>query len=111
MSNPSKQRGTAFETAVVNYLQSRGIDARRVALAGANDGGDVRVSDWTLEAKARKVYAFGEAVDQAKREGAHAGTPHAEAVIKRVGKGDPARAFVVLDLEQFAALVLERGKE
>ena len=42
----SKQRaiGTAAETAVVNAAVDRGITARRVALAGAQDQGDVHLA-------------------------------------------------------------------
>ena len=42
MSNPSKQKGTKAETAVVKWLQANGFpDARRVAPSGATDKGDV----------------------------------------------------------------------
>lgn len=40
--NRSKQIGTAAETAVVRYLQANGFpNAKRIALAGAKDEGDV----------------------------------------------------------------------
>ena len=41
MSNPSKAKGTAAETAVVRLATAMGIPAKRVALAGAADQGDV----------------------------------------------------------------------
>ena len=41
MSNPSKAKGTAAETAVVRLAAAMGIPAKRVALAGAADQGDV----------------------------------------------------------------------
>lgn len=109
MSNPAKQKGTSFETAVVTYLREHDITARRNALTGSQDSGDILVGPWTLEAKNRKVYAFGVAVDEAKAEAAHAGTPRYAAVIKRNGKGDVARAFVVMELEQFAAVLIDAG--
>ncbi len=40
----SKDIGTAVETGVVKYLTGRKFNARRVALAGANDQGDVHVT-------------------------------------------------------------------
>ena len=120
MSNPSKQKGTAFETAVVRYLQGKGFDARRIALTGSADSGDIAVEGFALEAKNRKGYAIGEAVDQAKLEALQRaraaartidetpkGQPRYAAVIKRNGKGDPARAFVVMELEQFADMLDE----
>ena len=109
MSNPSKQKGTAFESAVVTYLREHDVTARRNALTGAQDSGDIRVGPWTLEAKNRRVYDFGTAVDEAKAEAAHAGTPRYAAVIKRNGKGDVARAFVVMELEQFTAVLIDAG--
>jgi len=115
MSNPSKQKGTAFETAVVNYLRAAGHAAHRLVLTGSTDSGDIAVDAWTLEAKNRRAYDFGAAVDEAKAEAwqreireaqSLAEVPQSQplyaAVIKRNGKGDVARAFVVMELEQFA---------
>lgn len=41
MANPSKQKGTRAETKVVRYLEDHGFVARRQALAGSNDPGDI----------------------------------------------------------------------
>ena len=42
----TRQKGTAFETAVVKYLQSCGFTTpRRVVMHGANDQGDVWLGD------------------------------------------------------------------
>lgn len=41
MANPSKQKGTRAETKVVRYLNDHGFVARRQALAGSNDPGDI----------------------------------------------------------------------
>ena len=41
MANPSKQKGTRAETRVVRYLESCGFTARRQALAGSDDHGDI----------------------------------------------------------------------
>jgi hypothetical protein len=43
MANPSKQKGTRAETRVVRYLEEHGFVARRQALAGSNDPGDIEV--------------------------------------------------------------------
>ncbi len=80
MSNPSKQKGTAFETAVVNYLRAAGRNARRLVLTGSKDSGDIAVDAWTLEAKNRKIYAFPIAVDQAKLEAMRRGIREAQSV-------------------------------
>lgn len=43
MANPSKVKGTRAETKVVRYLEEHGFVARRQALAGSNDPGDIEV--------------------------------------------------------------------
>ena len=41
MSNPSKQRGTAWETGLVRYLRENHMDADRLRQTGKNDEGDI----------------------------------------------------------------------
>ena len=42
MANPSKQKGTSFETLIKEYLQGKGFtEAYRTSLAGAYDTGDL----------------------------------------------------------------------
>lgn len=41
MGNPRKAKGTRAETKVVRYLEDHGFVARRLALAGSNDPGDI----------------------------------------------------------------------
>ena len=43
--NKSKQKGTRAETKVVRYLEDHGIKARRKALAGSKDEGDIEIYD------------------------------------------------------------------
>ena len=59
MTNPSKAKGTAFESALVAHIEAAGFPARRVALAGAADRGDIHGRDGggglrVLEAKTRR---------------------------------------------------------
>lgn len=56
MSNPSKQKGTRAETKVVRYLKEHGVDARRKALSGSKDEGDVELPELcvSLEVKSGK---------------------------------------------------------
>lgn len=111
VANRAKQKGTSMETAVVNYLAERGIDARRKVLAGANDEGDIDVgppgrgNGLTLEVKNCRTYAFGAWVDEAQVEATNAGRT-CFVVAKRNGKGDPGEAFVVLKLSQLADLLV-----
>lgn len=110
MANPPKRKGTKFESAVVAHILDYGLPARRVALAGAADCGDVHVTDGdgdlhVLECKNRRGYAIAEAVDQAKAEAANAGSTFPVAVLKRNGVGDIGRSFVVLELDDWLALL------
>lgn len=107
--NPSKQKGTAFETAVVRYLQANGFpQAERRALAGKDDRGDVSLgsgyTDWVLEAKATKSIDLAGALNEASREAANAKAPYYAAVIKRRNHMVDS-AYVVVPLWLWATLV------
>lgn len=58
MSNPSKQKGTRAETAVVRYLDFHELRSHRNTLAGAYDKGDISAEmkglDVCIEVKNRK---------------------------------------------------------
>jgi hypothetical protein len=43
MVNASKQKGTRWETDVMNYLRDHGFDVERLALSGSADQGDLFV--------------------------------------------------------------------
>lgn len=110
MANPPKAKGTRFESAVVAHIIEAGVLARRVALAGTADQGDIHVVDGdgdlhVIECKNRRGYAIAEAVDQAKREAANAGSAFPVALLKRNGVGDVGRSFVVLELDDWLALL------
>lgn len=45
MSNPNKAKGTRGETKVVRYLADHGIPARRKALSGNKDQGDIEIPE------------------------------------------------------------------
>ena len=106
MSNPSKQKGTAFETAVVEYLKARGIACERRALHGNTDKGDIAgIKDWTFELKNRKALDIGGAVDEARLEARNAGTNLYAAIVKRPRKGDPGEAFAVMPLSLLVEVI------
>lgn len=94
MTNPPKQRGTAAETAVVKAAHAHGIPARRVALAGNQDQGDVHLWDGAvvIEVKSRRTHPSWTDVDKWWREAeaeAHRvdDCDAAVLVIKRPGSG------------------------
>lgn len=108
--NAPKKKGTKFESALVAHILAAGLDARRVALTGAHDTGDIHVIDIAgdmhcIEAKNRRGYAIAEAVDQAKTEAYNAGSTFPAAILKRNGIGDIGRSFVVLELDDWLTLI------
>jgi hypothetical protein len=98
MVNPSKNKGTAAETAVLRYAWSQGFnDAERIALAGANDQGDVvlmREPKIILEVKAGKTAqnaSLGQIskwLDETARERDNAKAVHGFLVVQRQGFGN-----------------------
>lgn len=43
MANPSKKKGTRYESAVVKFMTAAGLDVARKALSGNKDVGDLEV--------------------------------------------------------------------
>ena len=107
MANPSKARGTAWETAVVRYLHEHGFPkARRKVLTGKLDEGDIDLGscEITIEAKNCKSITPSEFVDEAVREARNAGGAYGVAVVKRRNRGT-GEGYVMLRLEDFCDLV------
>lgn len=106
MSSPSKIRGTRWESAVRDYLVSRGFSGvERRSLNGNKDRGDLLgVDGWTFEAKDEARISLAGYVDEARVEAANAGTPWFAAIVKRRRKST-ADAYVVLPLGLFTSLL------
>lgn len=105
VTNRSKQKGTSFETLIVNYLVELGYDAERQVLKGTKDEGDIRVRipgepGFNLEAKNCKAMSLGAWVDEAMVETVNAGRP-VFVVHKRIGRGVARDQFVTMTLDQF----------
>ncbi|MEU1254825.1 hypothetical protein ABZ445_16245 [Streptomyces chartreusis] len=98
-SNPSKQRGTAWESAIADYLREHhNPGVHRNVQMGARDIGDIDgYYLHALEAKAEKTITLADYIAQANREAIHAGALFGCAVVKRRMKG-VADGYVVRDL-------------
>lgn len=88
MANPSKQKGTAFETAVVRYCRENGFPlCERRALAGALDLGDALLCPGViLEMKAHATVTDGlikEWLIETERERKNANATYGILVVKR----------------------------
>lgn len=107
MANPSKRRGTEWETAVTRYLREddpAADDIRRVAQTGRLDTGDIHALPFVLECKNVAKIDLAAFVDQADREAANARQPYGAAVVKRRGKG-VAAGYAVMSLATFRRLL------
>jgi Holliday junction resolvase len=72
MVNPSKAKGTKFETDVLNYLRANRLKAERLALSGTEDEGDIAVQFGSgyeiLECKAEQRFSIPAYLREAERE-------------------------------------------
>jgi|SRR5690625_3191725 len=106
MVNRNKQRGTAFESAVVAYLREQGIDAVRVAQTGVKDTGDIHAGNYVFEAKNVRSIDLASFTDQAERERENAGKQYGVAIVKRRSHGT-AKGYAVMTLETLARIMKE----
>lgn len=102
MSNPSKAKGTAVETAIVRYLRANGFPfADRQPLRGGRDQGDITACPGIIiEAKTSKrtgptglpsEQLLATWLDQTELERVNAGAAVGLLVVKRHGTTDPGR--------------------
>ena len=107
----SKQKGTAFETAVVRYLAANGFPyAERAPLAGNKDRGDITGTPGLVwECKNHKALALAEWSDETFAEMVNAKADYGILVVKRPRHGDPADAYTILPLSDLVQLLKEAG--
>lgn len=112
MANASKAKGTAAETAVVEYLKKawgRPYVERRT-LSGQNDRGDIAgIPGVVIEVKAEKSLKLSEWTKEADIERLNDGAHVGAVWHKRVGKTDPGQWYVTMTGAQFAYLLGEAG--
>jgi hypothetical protein len=116
MTNRSKAKGTAGETALVRWLRLNGFPgADRQPLRGNRDAGDLVLSPGlVMEVKnyagppavgQPAAEVLGKWMAQAELERAHADADHCPLVVKRRGTADPGRWFAYIPAAGFAELV------
>lgn len=110
MTSPQKRKGTAWESAVRDWLNARfpGLRIERIPAGATHDRGDLTgLPGVCIECKSVQRIDLAGIVDEAVQEAANCGPGTLPlAVIKRRGKG-PADAYAVLPLGAFADLYTE----
>lgn len=109
----SRNKGTAFETAVVRFLIEEGFTrVERRALAGTADKGDIAgLPGFAVEVKNCQRDGLPGWVDEVETERAHAGADYGVVWHHRRGRAHPRDGFVTMTGATFARLVraLEGG--
>jgi len=107
MSSRSKQKGTAFETFIVEYFRGRGFDVERYTLHGKNDVGDVKIFGVpvTLELKNCVKLELGKWMRELEVEKVNGGNSLGAVVFKRKGCGKPEDQYVLLDVKDFVGML------
>lgn len=106
-----KQKGSKFETKVLNFLRDEGFDAYRNPLHGAKDQGDIRLASGrvAVECKNQARHSLGEWLDEATTAAHHAGADCGVVIFHRRGKGNAADDYALMDLRALTYLLREAG--
>lgn len=109
MVNRSRQKGTAYETEIVNYLRGRGwVHAERRALSGNNDRGDISgLVGVCIECKAAKTHDLPGWLNQLETETANSGADIGLLFIRRRGTSDRSKDYVVMTAHQATKLLAQ----
>ena len=108
MSNPSKAKGSRWETAVAKYLRDHGWpEAFRLAPAGDADCGDIGgVSGWAFECRDRAKHDLSKNVKDANQRAINKSALYGCAVMKK--REHPTEdGYVVMDLATFVRVLNE----
>lgn len=99
MANPSKRKGTGWESDIVATLKHGGWPyAERRALQGGLDRGDIAgIPGVVIEAKNCKAVTLGPWLDEAHKETTNDGADVGVVWFKRRGKPGPLDGYVLMD--------------
>jgi hypothetical protein len=106
----NKQRGTRWETAIVDFLAPMFPHVERRALRGAKDRGDIAgIPGAVIEAKSAARTDLSGWLNEAQHEGRNAAARVAVVWFKRRGKASAGDGYVLMDGHTFAYLLKEAG--
>jgi len=109
--SPARGKGTAFETLIVRYLQSKGwIHAERRALHGNLDKGDITgTGPLVWECKNHKTLDLSGWLRETEQERQNANATHGILVVKRRSYGEPGDQYAVMRLSAMVERLKEAG--
>jgi len=107
----SKNKGSAFEREIVQYLREQGwVGAERTRAGWQDDRGDIDGTPGvTWECKNQKVLALAGWVDELVVEMQHGNNEVGAVVHKRRGVTDPGAYYATLPLSVYVHLLKEAG--
>lgn len=111
MANPSKNKGTSFESSLVSYYSQFWLDVRRNTLAGNKDIGDIGGLPVPIEAKNCKTLALPQWMTEANKEAENANKAFCPIVHKRRGITDPALQWATVENWVLVELLLAYEKD
>lgn len=106
MSNPAKRKGTAAETAVVQWLRDKGYQAQRNRAGWTNDQGDVdAINGVVIEVKNRVQHNWAEYFEQLGRQIADKQAYTGVILCKRPGQTNPGQWLAVMPADLWLELM------
>lgn len=111
MSNPSKQKGTAAETAVVKYFKENGFaQVERRALQGSLDKGDISgIEDVCLEIKDHKTMSLSGWLKELEVEMKNSQALTGAVIHKKRGTLNVGEWYATMPVEVYTNLLIEAG--
>lgn len=110
MSNPKKAKGTAAETAVVNYLKETWDTVERRALAGSADKGDISgIANVCIEVKDHKKMVLSGWVKELEEEMKNAQALTGAVIHKKRGTLNVGEWYATMPVEVYINLLIEAG--
>jgi len=105
MANPNKASGTAWETAVVGYLNEGKLPAKRTGSADAASSDIHFAEDWTAEAKAEARIDLPGYLRQLAASVEHGGRTRAKSAVWVKNRRHSVKdAYVVMSAENYRGL-------
>lgn len=110
MPNPAKQKGSAYERLIVDYLRSNGFRVDRTRAGWSDDRGDIHgIDGFTWECKNHRAINLAGWITELVTECRNAGTQLGAVVHKKRGVTDAGEQYATLPLRMLVQLLKEAG--